>query len=334
MHMKILLATPLYPPQIGGPAQYAFHLEEEFQKMGHQVSIATFTFERNLPSFIRHLFFFFKILPAVIWSNRVIVLDASSVGVPTIAACAVFCRRAVVRIGGDFLWESYIERTGAEISLPDFYQSMPILSLKEKIIKSMSGFVFCHAFRIVVNSEWFSDIIAHSYGISLERFVCIENHFSGVSLSDSVDVKRFIAAGRQIKLKNIDRFSRAVIDLHEKIQDIELITTPMSREVFLTALKSSYVVAVPSFSDVSPNVILDGLALGKPFIVTKYTGLHKRFADMGLPIDPFSQESIDHAIMEICNPSVYNRLRANIAQCSYVHTWPEIAYSFEQLLLL
>ena len=59
--MKILITTGIYPPKIGGPAQYAKNLKEAFEKMGNSVSVKTFTIENRIPTGIRHIFFFLKI---------------------------------------------------------------------------------------------------------------------------------------------------------------------------------------------------------------------------------------------------------------------------------
>src|SRR3989344_8972792 len=58
--MKILITTGIYPPKIGGPAQYALNLKESFERMGHFVYIKTFNIENSLPTGIRHIFFFIK----------------------------------------------------------------------------------------------------------------------------------------------------------------------------------------------------------------------------------------------------------------------------------
>src|SRR3989344_3417186 len=78
--MKILIATGIFPPHIGGPAQYAKNLQIEFEKLGHEVKVATYTVERKLPTGIRHLFFFFKILPKTFWADAVVALVTFSVG--------------------------------------------------------------------------------------------------------------------------------------------------------------------------------------------------------------------------------------------------------------
>lgn len=51
-------------------------------------------------------------------------------------------QKTILRIRGDFLRESYIERGGEPISLEKFYQHMLKLNLKERIILNSQRFVF------------------------------------------------------------------------------------------------------------------------------------------------------------------------------------------------
>mgnify|MGYP006452990875 CR=1 FL=1 len=41
--MKILIASGIFIPEPGGPATYAVKIAEEFLKLGHQVSIITYS---------------------------------------------------------------------------------------------------------------------------------------------------------------------------------------------------------------------------------------------------------------------------------------------------
>ena len=121
--MKILITTGIYPPKIGGPAQYAKNLKEAFEKMGHIVSVKTYNIDDKIPTGIRHLYFFLKILPKIIWSDVVFSLDTFSVGLPTVLASKIFNKKCIIRTGGDFLWEQYVERTKNKILLRNFYNT-------------------------------------------------------------------------------------------------------------------------------------------------------------------------------------------------------------------
>ena len=106
MNMKIVIATGVFPPDIGGPAKYAEHLYEEFLKQGHGVSVLAFGNARRLPSGIRHLAYFFKLARLAKGADLVLALDTFSVGFPAFLAAKLFGVKVMVRVGGDFLWES------------------------------------------------------------------------------------------------------------------------------------------------------------------------------------------------------------------------------------
>src|SRR3989344_4252755 len=132
--MKILIVTGIYPPEIGGPAQYAKNLEDIWRSQGHKVSVRVFGRFSRIPWGLRHVLFLLYILPAVIRSDEILTLDAFSAGVVVVAA-KLFSKRVVFRTGGDFLWEFYVERTGDLVLLKDFYKTrMKQLSLKEKLV--------------------------------------------------------------------------------------------------------------------------------------------------------------------------------------------------------
>ena len=60
--MRILIATGIFPPQIGGPASYSKLLVDELPQRGFSVEVVNFGKFLKLPKAIRHLAYFFNIL--------------------------------------------------------------------------------------------------------------------------------------------------------------------------------------------------------------------------------------------------------------------------------
>lgn len=176
--MKILLATGIYPPQIGGPAQYAANLGDEFLKQGHQVQILTYGVEKHLPSGVRHLYFFLKTLWVLPGTSFILALDTFSVAWPAVLAARLFNKKIIIRTGGDFLWETYVERTGDLILLRDFYQtSLNKLSKKEQMIYRLSRWTLQHASLVVFSTAWQRDIFRPAYSLDSARCRIIENYY-------------------------------------------------------------------------------------------------------------------------------------------------------------
>ena len=73
--MKILIATGIYPPDIGGPAKYAKSLRDEFAKLGHKVKIVKYRIEKKLPIGIRHCLYFLRVVLNLPKTDLIIALD-------------------------------------------------------------------------------------------------------------------------------------------------------------------------------------------------------------------------------------------------------------------
>ncbi len=91
--MKILICTGIYPPDIGGPAYYAKELNDEFLRQEHHAKVLAYKLEKRLPTGIRHLFYFFRILFVVLKIDLIISLDTFSVGLPAVLAAKIFRKK-------------------------------------------------------------------------------------------------------------------------------------------------------------------------------------------------------------------------------------------------
>jgi len=162
--MHILICSGIYPPDIGGPAQYAQNLFEEFGKQDHSVWVSTYNFEKKLPTGLRHAFFFCKSFIRAAKSDFIIALDTFSVGLPTVILGKLLRKKVLLRVGGDFLWETYTAR-GGRLGLKDFYQSMPVLTIKEKIIYGLFNFILKNSY-VVFTTNWQKQIVSKHFSSS------------------------------------------------------------------------------------------------------------------------------------------------------------------------
>jgi glycosyltransferase involved in cell wall biosynthesis len=116
--MKLVIATPLYPPESGGPATYAKLLTEHLsadESGAHErdfVALVKFSDVRHLPKIIRHSAYFFKVLKAGRSADVILALDPVSTGFPAALAAGMLRKPFVVKIVGDFAWEQGRQRFG------------------------------------------------------------------------------------------------------------------------------------------------------------------------------------------------------------------------------
>jgi glycosyltransferase involved in cell wall biosynthesis len=327
--MKILITTGIYPPKIGGPAQYAKNLKEEFLKMGHSVTVKTFTTEDKLPTGIRHLFFFIKTLPNFLIADKVFTLDTFSVGFPTVLLGSIFGKKVVIRTGGDFLWERYVERTSKKVLLREFYKNEKIFfSFYEKVVFRITKFTLDHSYKVIFSTPWQRDIFVGAYGLDLHKTNIVENYYGAKEQSVDFQDLTFVASARRLIWKNLDILEDSFKILQEYYPEAKLFTENLKYEEFMEKIRKSYVVVLVSIGDISPNMILDAIRLNKPFICTREIGIYDRIKSCGIYVDPLNQGEIVEALKKVMDPEVYNVEKKKIQDFHFTHSWREIAEEF------
>lgn len=327
--MKILIATGIYPPEIGGPAEYAKNLAETWRTAGHRVDVRVFSRFNFLPTGLRHLAYLLSILPAASRADRILALDTYSSAVPAVLTAKLFGKKIIVRTGGDFLWESYIERTGDLVLLKDFYLNcLEKLSGKEKLIFKLTRWVLSHVEGIVWSTEWQKEIFMRPYGLENQKHFIIENYYGPKLVSQEPAVKNFVAATRKLKWKNIELVEEIFSKPEVRDTGAILDTGTVPHEEFLDKLAASYAVIIASLGDISPNTILDAIRLDKPFILTRENGLMPRIKDIGIFVDPENKEDIAEKVKWLLDPENYEAKRKQIVRFTFTHSWEEMAQEY------
>lgn len=323
---NILIATGIYPPQIGGPAEYAKNLEDTWRNDGYIVTVKYFSFENKLPTGFRHLYFLLKSVFAVLKSDFILLLDTFSVALPIAILSKIFRKEYVIRIGGDFLWESYVERTKKKTLLKNFYAGEYInFNIKEKLIFNITKSILNRAKCIIFSTEWQRNIWMNPYSIDVTKTKIIENYYGKHTMSKYPKSKVFIGATRNLVWKNQDILKSIFEDrgIIETGATLDLSTS--DRNDFINRISESYAVILVSLGDISPNMILDSIALNKPFIVTKELGIADRIKDIAILVDPLNADDIKEKTLWLLDEKNYNNQINKIANFNFTHSWSDIA---------
>lgn len=360
-----MIATPLYPPSIGGPALYAESLAMELENKSHAVAVLSYghrtaskTKDRSsracivssrLPWGLKHLIYFIKALRLLAKCDIALVFDPFAVGVPLLAACRLLNKAMIVRVEGDYLWESYAERTHSDMTLKDFYESIGKLNLnaKEKLIRNLSQKVFSHADALVFSSDWRLEILKSGYAMDANKTFIIPSPWpDGVSAGQGARNKVILFAGRFIWIKNLVRMINSFLtaaqgqpwrleimgdgpekDFLGKIvagKDKVTLLPPLPHHELLKKLASVHAFLLPSLSDVSPNVILDCLSQGTPFLMTKESGFYEALKNVGVFFNPLDEKDISNALRFIFDEKNCARYRARLADFRGGFDWREV----------
>jgi glycosyltransferase involved in cell wall biosynthesis len=334
--MKILISAGIYPPDIGGPSQYARNLYETWKKQGHEVKVAAYRWERALPPVVKHFLFFTKVLRKGWNADLILTLDNFLAAVPTMLACAILRKKYIIRTGGDLLWEWYVERTGEMILFKDFYSKKRNYSLKEKIILYLSTIAFRRAAFVVYSTEWQKGIFEKAYKLDPKKSKIIENFCGPRDEQIPPENRMFVAGVRELKWKNTDLlksvFKKAQIEVKNRgFEDIEFDPTKAVYDNFQDRMRRSYAVILTSIGDISPNMIFDAIRVGTPFILTKETGIADRVRDCAIFVDPINENDIKEKIVWISDPKNRELQAEKVKNFKWVHTWEDICREFVTL---
>lgn len=325
--MQVAIVASIYPPEIGGPAQYAKNLKEALERAGHEVVLVRYGGLKQFPSGIRHALYAIKLLFKSRGADAMIAFDTYSGGLPAATVRFLTGRQLLIRIGGDFVWELYVERTKDLLPLPEIYRHKEKWNWKEKTVFVVTRWVLRRAL-VVFSSRWLLDIWQTAYGIEAHRVRVIENAIGERIKPVTPRKKNFIFFTRQIGLKNAATFRRAFAKAQAAHPEITLDEGMVPREELEMRMRECYAVALPSISEVTPNYIIDALRCGKPFLLTKYSGYAERFKEYGVIVDPRSEDDMARGISELATPEIYERLRSRIAAFKESHTYDDIAREF------
>ncbi len=385
---RILIAAPMLPPDIGGPGTYAGHLAEEFRRRGHAILLLAYgsaaassagSGERRislrLPLLVRLFRYGFAAWQLLRNADIAIALDPVAVGLPLAAACRLRGKPFIIRVEGDALWERYVERSGEEYTLRQFYEWFGRLRLnpRERVWYRMSRWVFQKAKRIIFSSGWRKEIFALGYSVAPRRAAIIASPWPNAGRGASERERVFLFAGRFVRAKNIPRLIRAFLEataadnrlnsrdrvnfdgpsdsrwrleligdgpegrnLESRIQNLGrrgrvVIRPPLAPGELRQRIASAHAFVLPSLSDVSPNVILECLAMGTPFLLTRETGFYETLKDTGLFVDPRDGEDIAAKLRLLLDPNAYAAYRERIAKFSGEGAWSSVAAEWSAL---
>lgn len=328
---KLLIVTPLVPPESGGPSYYSVALKEALKKKGEEVDLVAFKEVRQYPSGIRHLMFLYKVLWRARNVDTLIILDTVSVALPAVLAGWLLQKKMIVRAGGDFVWERYVERTGEKVLLSEFYtlQNKLKLTMKEKVLIWLQKYIVCTlATKIVFNTAWQRNLWEQPYKLSKEKTGVIENAFEK-SKWTSKGGGGFLCVWRPTAFKNTDMLEKAYEMAKEKSPQVELdIYKDIPREELYTHMERARALIIPSLTELSPNMALEALGMGLPVLLTKDCGAYDLLDGAVTWIDPRDPQDIADKMCELMDPEVYEKAKARTKAFSFTHTYDEIAQEF------
>lgn len=324
--MKILIATGVYPPDIGGPATYSKLLYDELPKRGYDVEILSFGEVRWLPKMIRHAMYFFKVLKRGLKSDIIFAQDPVSVGLPAMIASKILRKKFMIRVAGDYAWEQSVQRFGAKEGIDEF--QFKKYGLRVELLRFIQKLVVRMADKVITPSHYFNKVVSGWIGGGDK----VETIYNGIDLGsdnavvhkpDNSKFKKIISAGRLVPwkgfatlikiMKHLPEWQLIIAgdgpmknELNTLINHLDLeyrvrLTGAMPREELLSELKiSDLFILNTSFESFSFQTV-EAMYLGVPIIATNIGNLNEILEDgkEGILVEPNNEKQILSAIKKI-----------------------------------
>ena len=208
-HKKILIATGIYPPDIGGPATMLAAMAKALEAEGFKVSILTYADnksagDKNIYRIIRkgrsrlpHLEYFFAILYLAARSDIIYATDTYSVGYFAYLLKKIFGKKYLLRFAGDSAWETAVASGWTSDYITDFQSKTydhRIEKLKERRKK-----ILANADGVIAVSEFMAGLAAQ-IGVEKNKIKVIYNSidFLKDSAEPAPDLKKTLGADAKL----------------------------------------------------------------------------------------------------------------------------------------
>lgn len=350
--MKTILATSIFPPDIGGPAQYVKNLEKGLKERGIETEVISYNNLKKYPQPLRFFLYSLNLFKRAQNIDIIYTFNLISCGLPTYLVSRILRKKFMIRLGGDFLWERAIEEGRTKKGLREYYKERK--SLKEKCFFLLLKKVLNGADKIVFTTNFQKKLYKKYFNITEEKTAVISNPFPKVkpiNSQPSIVKYQFLYAGRLIKLKNLDNLIKVFVriikksntpvtlkiigegperdNLEIKIKNLGLeekiiIKDSLPHLELLKEIQKNYLCILPSLTEISPNFALECIKLRKPLLLTKETGIYDRFKNHLIFIDPQRSEDIEQKILYLLDEENYRNYIKIIKTIDVSWNWQNI----------
>lgn len=240
MKPKILLATPIYPPEIGGPATYTKELIEKL-KNDFEITVLTYGDKNKSPLFdgstlhiidknksmpVRLMLYTIKLLSLARKVDVIYVQNAVAAGLPVAIASTILRKPFILKFVGDEAWERATQRKETTKFLEDFLNA-PEGGTWIKMLRTIQGFVLRRASIVTTPSAYLGELLVKNYGVKQERMItnynASETEDRELPFTPEKKSHQIVATARLTKWKGVDGILEAVKILKDKYADVSFV---------------------------------------------------------------------------------------------------------------
>ncbi|MCU0678148.1 MAG: glycosyltransferase family 4 protein [Candidatus Pacebacteria bacterium] len=236
--MKIIIATPIYPPEVGGPATYTVEIEKHLMARGHVVSVLTFSnidnplrtaqttiVDKKLPRYKRIFVFGWQLYRLAKHHDVIYVQNAMAAGLPAVIVGLLTRTPVVLKFVGDEPWERATQRKQTEKELHEF-MAHPDGGFAIRLMRMIQGWVLRRAQIVTTPSAYLGELLHTYYGVAKAN---IHTNYNAAEIPTDAQFgtekkpHQLVATARLVVWKGIDTLIEAVALLVGSYPDIKAI---------------------------------------------------------------------------------------------------------------
>jgi len=304
--MKILVATGIYPPDIGGPATYSKLLESELPKRDIETLVVSYSLVRHLPRGISHLVYLYTLLKNSFNKDIIYAMDPISVGLPAMVVAKILRKKFYLKIVGDYAWEQGRNKFGIKEHLDDFHKDTSYYHFFVKVLIYLEKFVARSADQIIVPSKYLKKVVG-MWGIPKEDIEIIYNSVGDIDKANNrrtlrgllkFNGKLIVSIGRLVEWKGFSVLLDAIVDLKKDfpklkfmiigsgplydelgrkietlgLQDSVSLAGSLDREITMRYVEAADVFVLNTAYEGLSHTLLEAMSVGTPIITTNVGG--------------------------------------------------------------
>lgn len=337
--INILIATGLYPPDIGGPATHTVFLEENLPKDQFALTVVPFGEVRKYPKVIRHVVYAWRLWRHAKTADLIYALDGVSVGLPALLVSKLRHRPLVVRLGGDYAWEQGVVRYGVTELPHQFKAVYKQYGLRIRLLSALQHYVVRAACHIVLPSVYLKNVFV-AWGHNPNKISVIYNPHEVAATPHDRQVSSaplLLAAGRLNAIKRFpgivsmvpallkqfptlrleiagDGPDRALIEaaiVEHGVENSVTLLGALNKSELHQKMRLADVFIQNSLHESFPHILLEAMGEGTPVIATAVGGTVEiiESENNGLLVDANNPSALSAAIVRLLqDQALYQQL--------------------------
>lgn len=347
--MKLLIATGLYPPDMGGPATYSVFLEKHLPQYGVDFVVVPFGTVRKYPKLIRHVVYTLVLLRRGWGTDIIYALDTMSVGVPAMIASLILRKPLYLRVPGDYAWEQGQQRFGITETLDEYLVSKK-RPFRVRLLAWIQYRVAKCATRIIAPSEYIKRVVT-MWGIDPNKITRIYSALKVIDIPESRETLRaqfgydrfvVVTAARLVPWKGVRALIDVIATLHREGLSVSLevigdgtsrkelekhvaemgvesqvhFLGTLSREVLGKHIKASDAFVLNTSYEGLSHQLLEVMHIGTPIITTPIGGNTELITDgkEGLLVPFNDSDALVQALKELMHNETLRTMLSREAQ--------------------